>query len=333
MKRMYALLLFSMLLFSNSYVSSATLTIHPTIYVDDDNTEGPWDGSPVHPYKSIQDAIDNALDGYTVYVQEGIYFEDIIITKSIDLHGENKYSTVIDAKYLNRSKTVNIVHIKATEVIFDNFTITDSNLSVYTQDFGSIYINNSQGVQISNIIILKQRAYADAGIIIKYSSDILIENNRIRSSMPASVGIGFVASSSVQIKYNRIEGDFLWGISAGPENVLIEGNVICNATMAIEVKGSSPFTNDSIQIVGNQIENNDYGVLLRNSKDVRVERNNFINNDQNAGFDTCISNIWNKNYWDGPRMLPVIIKGYIHTMPALPWINVDLHPAKTQYHI
>jgi len=32
-----------------------------TIYVDDDNTSGPWDGTIEHPYQYIEDGVDAAL--------------------------------------------------------------------------------------------------------------------------------------------------------------------------------------------------------------------------------------------------------------------------------
>ena len=35
-------------------------TFDRTIYVDDDNTDGPWDGTQEHPYQFIQDGVDNA---------------------------------------------------------------------------------------------------------------------------------------------------------------------------------------------------------------------------------------------------------------------------------
>ena len=36
------------------------------IYVDDDNTDGPWDGTWSHPYQYIQDGVDNANAGDTI---------------------------------------------------------------------------------------------------------------------------------------------------------------------------------------------------------------------------------------------------------------------------
>ena len=71
------------------------------IYVDDDNTEGPWDGSMEHPYNIIQYAIENASNGDTVFVFSGIYsdyfsenYACVKITKSINLVGEDKNTTI-----------------------------------------------------------------------------------------------------------------------------------------------------------------------------------------------------------------------------------------------
>ena len=46
-------------------VSSDSPTFNKTIYVDDDNTEGLWEGTLEHPYQYIQDGIDSASDGDT----------------------------------------------------------------------------------------------------------------------------------------------------------------------------------------------------------------------------------------------------------------------------
>ena len=61
----------------------ATTTIRPLqegiIYVDDNNTNGPWDGTSAHPYQHIQDAIENATTENTIYLYKGIYTEHITI--------------------------------------------------------------------------------------------------------------------------------------------------------------------------------------------------------------------------------------------------------------
>ncbi|MBA7671886.1 hypothetical protein ES703_80053 [subsurface metagenome] len=52
-----------------------------TIYVDDSNTAGPWNGTIDYPYQYIQDGIDNATAGDTIVVNDGTYSEDLVIGK------------------------------------------------------------------------------------------------------------------------------------------------------------------------------------------------------------------------------------------------------------
>ncbi|MCD6481001.1 MAG: hypothetical protein J7L31_01850, partial [Thermoplasmata archaeon] len=54
-------------------------------------------GSGPENYSKIQNAIDNASDGDTVFVYDDSspYYENIVINKSINLVGENKDTTVI----------------------------------------------------------------------------------------------------------------------------------------------------------------------------------------------------------------------------------------------
>lgn len=43
-----------------SSISSGNSSSGNTIYVDDDNIQGPWDGSIQHPFQFIQDGITDA---------------------------------------------------------------------------------------------------------------------------------------------------------------------------------------------------------------------------------------------------------------------------------
>jgi len=79
--------------------------------VDDD---GPAD------FHTIQEAVDVASDGDTVFVYEGTYSENIIVNKGISLLGEDKYTTIIDApERFGRG-----IHVSSTSnVTISEFTI------------------------------------------------------------------------------------------------------------------------------------------------------------------------------------------------------------------
>ena len=68
-------------------------------------------------YTIIQKAVNNASDGDTIYVYSGIFYENIIINKSITLIGENKHTTILQVLYevgFNSKSTFNSVFKKHT---------------------------------------------------------------------------------------------------------------------------------------------------------------------------------------------------------------------------
>ena len=88
-------------------------------------------------YSSIQEAIDSASNNDTIYVSKGTYFENIIITKPIELIGEDKNTTIING---NGSGTV--IQIAADYVKISGFTITNG---------GSIFQNKDAGIKTGSI--------------------------------------------------------------------------------------------------------------------------------------------------------------------------------------
>ena len=77
-------------------IANCSAAVIDVIYVDDDNTEGPWDGTLEHPYQYIQDGLDNANPGDAVFVFNGTYNEEVTINKTVDLIGEDKNGTFVN---------------------------------------------------------------------------------------------------------------------------------------------------------------------------------------------------------------------------------------------
>ena len=117
---MYLLGLTLILLFSNTSLSVCQDSVD-IIYVDDDNTTRSWDGSSDHPYQTIQEGIDQAIAGDWIFVNAGIYQENIVIDKSIRILGEEKTTTIIDG-----GKANDVVAILSDDVVFSGFTVCNS---------------------------------------------------------------------------------------------------------------------------------------------------------------------------------------------------------------
>lgn len=136
-------------------------------------------------YTYIQEAIDNASDGDTVFVFVGIYYEHIIINKTINLIGEKANKTIIDGNYSSH-----VINILSDNIYLQNFTIRNSD--GFIQNAGIRL--NSDNNSIENCIVLRTKTgifayqinnseikncnfYSNGeGVQIKSSNNISIEN-------------------------------------------------------------------------------------------------------------------------------------------------------------
>lgn len=110
-------------------------------------------------YTSINNAINAATDGHTVYVYSGTYSETLDIEKPILLIGENKYTTIIDGE---EHQTI---YIDADNVHITGFTIKNR---------GQGIDNCGNNVTIAGNIFSEN---TDEGIFLISSNNVKIENN------------------------------------------------------------------------------------------------------------------------------------------------------------
>ena len=142
------------------------------IYVDDDNINGPWDGSMEHPYQCIQDALDVSQNGDTIFVFNGTYQENIVISKKINLQGEDSNATIIEGQYQGI-----VVTIQSDSVSIKGFTIDNAGFSPIQQYPGITLCNVTQCTITENIVLTNWY-----GIFIDSSSDCLLSKNNIDKS-------------------------------------------------------------------------------------------------------------------------------------------------------
>lgn len=84
-------------------------------------------------YPTIQDAVDNASAGDTVFVKKGTYdilgyYDGIQIDKSISLIGEDNQSTIINDT--SSSLSHDVIHITADNVTISGFTINGNGVEI-----------------------------------------------------------------------------------------------------------------------------------------------------------------------------------------------------------
>jgi len=111
-----------------------------SVYVDDDFDESTI-GWQYNRFNSIQDGVDAVDEGGTVYVYNGTYYENLVITKGgINLLGEDKNTTIIDAgtQYGNGIKILNCDYVTVSD-----FTIRNANHPSSTAEENGIHIRGS----------------------------------------------------------------------------------------------------------------------------------------------------------------------------------------------
>ena len=174
------------------------ITAPAIIYVDDEAGIGP--GNPPEDYITIQEAVDAAQPGDTIFVYNGTYYENVEINKSINLTGESNTNTII-----NGSANDTAIHIYNVEYVnVNNFTLENATHGIWIEFAHNITISKCRITNNSN------------GMYIHASSNITINNNEIFKNFyfgPApplpyvGVGIYLVSTEKCNISNNNINSN------------------------------------------------------------------------------------------------------------------------------
>jgi parallel beta-helix repeat protein len=288
-RRIVAVNLSIMILFASIVILieiAPTVTAPSTFYVG---------GTGAGNYSKIQDAINASIDGDTVFVHNGTYYENVVVNKGIELIGEKKETTIIDGN--GNRDVVNITYnwVKVSEftlrssgqdtmdsgIILRNvLNCIISNNTLYQNRFGihlygsdsntitnnTVY-NNYMSILLylssNNDVIDNNASFSDYGLYFSYSTDNLVINNTAQWNNES--GISIISNSVLNtFEYNSVchntrDGFYLWHASY---------NTFCwnNASYNSE-DGLSLMTSHHNNIYNNTVIENDDGLYFWSSSD------------------------------------------------------------------
>ncbi len=205
-------------------------------------------------YLTIQEGIDAANLGNTVFVYNGTYNETVIVDKTINLTGENRDSTIVDAKGFD-----SVFTITANWVNITGFTVTGGASGGYA----GIELNNAHNCSIINNNAFSNYWY---GFYAELSSRNIIADNNISNN---NFGFRLMYSDRNIITDNIIS----FNIGEGLEVYYSHRNNITGNNASNNSIGLDLYRSNGNNITYNTANGNGYGIYLYYCND-----NNFIGN-------------------------------------------------------
>ncbi len=199
-------------------VLNAQAQPHDEVWVDDDAAPGWYNSDHV---RTIQEGIDNASVGGTVYVWNGNYSESVIVNKTVTIIG----NTTVDALNGVYERKTNLTYfeygfwIEADYVNISGFYLEE----LPSIDFSGVHLNESDYCNISGNVIMYD---SSDGICLENSSNNTIFNNILGYNY---IGIYLISSDNNTLTNNNASSNDGYGIYlSNSDNNTLTGNTANN---------------------------------------------------------------------------------------------------------
>jgi hypothetical protein len=234
----------------------------------DRNNGGAMDGTALHPYRTIQGAVDHAAAGNTIKVAQGTYLENvnlpfdfgILLLGGFKGGSAQNYTTDLPGDFVTRStdhvtqatiiqspsRTSPVVTFEnwapsgAITVAVDGFTLTGGSNGIRARGRGTIEVFISQNLATDNGTLVAGPGASGGGILVD--------------------GLNLVALNNA-ITYNQsgFGGGFF--IVSGENTFLVQGNVIENNSCGGDMGGGGYLEGQGL-FTWNVVRNNQANLLL-----------------------------------------------------------------------
>jgi hypothetical protein len=299
------------------------------------------------PYhlSTIQAAIDVCVDGDTVLVDPGEYFENIDFSgkniKVSSLYLENRDPALIDSTIINGSDLGSVVTFNSGEdstAVLRGFTINNGSSS----NGGGIYIEASSPA-LADLKVTENTASARGGGIYCLNADIDITDCQI-SSNSAFIGAGaeFYNSSAfiINAQINDNSASFIGGGLESYNSQLEIYNTVINSNTSTDLDGGgiAGYNNSGLIIVHSILNDNSasYGGGISLHTTDMILKNSIISNNinyglyfENGSLDVSYSDFWNNsnaNFYNCGPDIGVNSGVNINGDPCDIYFNIQLDP-------
>jgi parallel beta-helix repeat protein len=241
-------------------------------------------------FHTIQEGINAASDGDTIFVRNGTYYENVVVNKTLNLRGESRNSTIVDG-----NNTGNVVTLVSNNANVSGFTFQHSAGALYS----CIRLDQVSGCSIfSNNVDNSNSSASGDGIFLQSSEQNNISDNLVINTWD---GITFHGSCNNTILGNTVVNRFN---VAGTSIQFVYGSAfnqaIGNAFLGVAQIGIRCYTSDSGSnvLIGNTVENHYFGIYADGSSDNIFYYNSIVNNTINQAYISGV-NVWCNGYPSG----------------------------------
>lgn len=190
-----------------------TGSLPPLVFVDDDQTAGWYDATHV---RMIQEGINNATAGDSLYVYNGFYPEHITVTKQVNLIGQSREYVCIDG-----GGSGDVVTVSADMASIKGFTIQNSGgsgsgIAVFAENitmYGNLITDNHYGITI-------QDSYDNNSV---YHNNFITNTHHASDSGRNSWDNGYPSGGNYWDDYTGLDADHD-GIGDTPHPILESSN-------------------------------------------------------------------------------------------------------------
>lgn len=217
---MKPIIIIVLLILVPSFLICPLLSIADVFYVETDGSDEN-DGSEDNPWGTIQGAIDNPAveDDDTIYVGSGTHTENVNVSKSVKIYGDDTESTVISAEDSSDS----VFRISSNDVSLKNLIIEGANGS----EAVGVYVGSGFDYCSIRRCELKNHEY---GIYMKNTEDAVIYDNTFENN---EIGLYLNRADGSNITYNYFSNNTVGIYLVGSETADIDSNDLGNGDYGI----------------------------------------------------------------------------------------------------